>query len=98
MKNGYMIWTQDIKIQTMEYSSLQYDKLTHRKSWGKPDHASTLTAKPNIYGSGHFLCIWGDQLGAVCYELFKENETLTWDRCRTIIDAFEVNRDEKCLL
>ena len=58
---------------------IYYDNPKHRKSWGNPGHASTSSAKPNIYGSTLLLCIWWDQLGVVYYELLKPNETITGD-------------------
>jgi len=47
-----------------------------------PGHASTSTARLNIYGAKIMLCIWWDQLGVVYYELLKPNETITGDRYR----------------
>ncbi|GBL73280.1 Mariner Mos1 transposase [Araneus ventricosus] len=40
-------------------------------------HASTSSAKPNIYGSKLLLCICWDHLGVVYYELLKPNGTIT---------------------
>jgi len=51
-------------------------------SWGKPGHASTSTAKPNIHGSKLTLCIWWDQQGIVYYELLQSNKTITKNRYR----------------
>ncbi|GBL89566.1 Mariner Mos1 transposase [Araneus ventricosus] len=54
-----------------------YDNPKRRKSWGKPSHVSTSSAKPNIHGSKLLLCIWWDQIGVVYYELLKPKETIT---------------------
>ncbi|UYV78940.1 SETMAR [Cordylochernes scorpioides] len=50
------------------------------KSWVKPGHASTSSAKPNIHGKKLMLCIWWDQLGVIYYELLQTNETITGER------------------
>ncbi|GBP22764.1 Mariner Mos1 transposase [Eumeta japonica] len=48
------------RIVTGNEKWIHYNNSKHRKSWGKPGHASTSSAKPNIHGSKH-LCIWWDQ-------------------------------------
>ena len=70
------------RIVTGDEKWIHYDNPKRKKSWGKPGHASTSTAKPNIHGSKLMLCIWWDQLGVVYYELLKPNETITGDRYR----------------
>lgn len=70
------------RIVTGDEKWIHYDNPKRRKSWCKPGHASTSTAKPNIHGSKLMLCIWWDQLGVVYYELLKPNETITGDRYR----------------
>jgi len=59
-----------------------YDNPKQKKSWGKPGHASTSTAKPDIYGSKLMLCIWWDQQDVVYYELLQPNKNITGDRYR----------------
>ena len=71
------------RIVTGDEKWIHYDNPKRRKSWGVPGHASTSTAKPNIYGSKVMLCIWWDQLGVVYYELLKPTEIITGDRYRT---------------
>ncbi|KAG5313024.1 MOS1T transposase, partial [Pseudoatta argentina] len=39
------------RIVTGDEKWIHYDDPKRRKSWGKPDHASTSSAKPNIHGS-----------------------------------------------
>ena len=56
---------------------IHYDNPKRRKSWSKPDHASTSSAKPNNHGSKLLLCIWWDQQGVSYYKLLKANETIT---------------------
>ena len=63
-------------IVTGDEKWIQYDNPKRKKSWRPPGHASTSTAKPNIYGKKLLLCIWWDQLGVVYYELLKPNETI----------------------
>ena len=58
---------------------IHYDNLMHRRLWGKPGHASTSMAKPNIHGSKILLCNWWDQLSVVYYELLKPTETIIGD-------------------
>jgi len=70
------------RIVTGDEKWIHYDNPKRRKSWGKPGHASTSTAKPNIHGSKLLLCIWWDQVGVVYYELLQPNETITGDRYR----------------
>ena len=71
------------RIVTGDEKWVHYDNPKSRKSWGYPDHASTLTPKPNIHGSKVMHCIWLDQLGVVYYELLEPTETITGDRYRT---------------
>nr|QXJ78550.1 putative DD34D transposase [Kaburagia rhusicola] len=71
------------RIVTGDEKWVHYDNPKRRKSWGKPGHASTSTAKPNIHGAKVMLCIWWDQLGVIYYELLKPSETITGDRYRT---------------
>lgn len=68
------------RIVTGDEKWIQYDNPKRKKSWGKPGHASTSSAKPNIHGLKLLLCIWWDQLGVIYYELLKPNETITGDR------------------
>ncbi|KAG5319652.1 MOS1T transposase, partial [Pseudoatta argentina] len=41
------------RIVTGDEKWIHYDNPKRRKSWGKPGHASTSSAKPNIHGSNH---------------------------------------------
>ncbi|UYV68292.1 SETMAR [Cordylochernes scorpioides] len=59
---------------------IHYDNPKRRKSWVKPGHASTSTAKPNIHGKKLMLCIWWDQLGVIYYELLQPNENIPGER------------------
>ncbi|UYV65316.1 hypothetical protein LAZ67_3003930 [Cordylochernes scorpioides] len=68
------------RIVTGDEKWIHYDNPKRRKSWGKPGHASTSTAKPNIHGKKLMLCIWWDQLGVIYYELLQPNETITGER------------------
>ncbi|UYV61468.1 hypothetical protein LAZ67_1004952 [Cordylochernes scorpioides] len=68
------------RIVTGDEKWIHYDNPKHRKSWVKPGHASTSTAKPNIHGKKLMLCIWWDQLGVIYYELLQPNETITGER------------------
>ena len=68
------------RIVTGDEKWIRYDNPKRRKSWGKPGHASTSTAKPNIHGKKLMLCIWWDQLGVIHYELLQPNETITGER------------------
>ncbi|UYV72202.1 SETMAR [Cordylochernes scorpioides] len=61
------------RIVTGDEKWIHYDNPKHRKSWGKPGHASTSTAKPNIHGKKLMLCIWWDQLGVIYYEILQPN-------------------------
>lgn len=70
------------RIITGDEKWIHYDNPKRRKSWGKPGHASTSSAKPNIHGSKLLLCIWWDQQGVIYYELLKPNETITGARYR----------------
>ena len=70
------------QIMTGDEKWIQYDNPKHRKSWGKPGHASTSTAKPSIHGKKLMLCIWWDQLEVIYYELLQPNETITAERYR----------------
>lgn len=70
------------RIVTGDEKWIKYDNPKRKKSWGKPGHASTSYAKPNIHGSKLLLCIWWDQQGVIYYELLKPNETITADRYR----------------
>ncbi|UYV65661.1 SETMAR [Cordylochernes scorpioides] len=65
------------RIVTGDEKWIHYDNSKRRKSWVKPGHASTSTAKPNIHGKKLMLCIWWDQLGVIYYELLQPNETIT---------------------
>ncbi|UYV76653.1 SETMAR [Cordylochernes scorpioides] len=68
------------RIVTGDEKWIHYDNPKRRKSSGKPGHASTSTAKPNIHGKKLMLCIWWDQLGVIYYELLQPNETITGER------------------
>ncbi|UYV61889.1 hypothetical protein LAZ67_1006967 [Cordylochernes scorpioides] len=68
------------RIVTRDEKWIHYDNPKRRKSWGKPCHASTSTAKPNIHGKKLMLCIWWDQLRVIYYELLQSNETITGER------------------
>ncbi|UYV76574.1 hypothetical protein LAZ67_14001221 [Cordylochernes scorpioides] len=68
------------RIVTGDEKWIHYDNPKRRKSWVKPSHASTSTAKPNIHGKKLMLCIWWDQLGVIYYELLQPNETITGER------------------
>ena len=68
---------------------IHYDNPKRRKSWGKPGHESTSSAKPNMLGSKLLLCIWWNQQNVIYYELLKTNETITVKFLSTSIDAFE---------
>ncbi|UYV67910.1 hypothetical protein LAZ67_5002472 [Cordylochernes scorpioides] len=68
------------RIVTRDERWIHYDNPKRRKSWVKPGHASTSTAKPNIHGKKLMLCIWWDQLGVIYYELLQPNETITGER------------------
>ncbi|UYV66432.1 hypothetical protein LAZ67_4001656 [Cordylochernes scorpioides] len=68
------------RIVTGDEKWIHYDNPKRRKSWVKPGHASTSTAKPNIHGKKLMLCIWWDQLGVIYYELLQPNETITGER------------------
>lgn len=70
------------RIVTGDEKWIHYDNPKRKKSWGKPGHASTSTAKPNIHSAKLMLCIWWDQLGVIYYELLQPNETITGDRYR----------------
>lgn len=70
------------RIVTGDEKWIHYDNPKRRRSWGKPGHASTSSAKPNIHGSKLLLCIWWDQQGVIYYELLKPNETITGERYR----------------
>ena len=75
---------------------IHYDNPMRRKSWDKPGHASTSSAKTNIHGFNLFICIWWDQLCVVYYELLKSNETITGNRYRlqlmSLTQALKENR------
>ena len=71
------------RIVTGDEKWVRYDNPKRRKSWGKPGHASSSKAKPNIHGAKVMICIWWDQLGVIYYELLKPGETITGDRYRT---------------
>jgi len=71
------------RIVTGDEKWIHYDNPKRRKSWGKPGHASTSTAKPNIHEKKLMLCIWWDQLGVVYYELLNPSETITGNLYRT---------------
>ncbi|UYV83678.1 SETMAR [Cordylochernes scorpioides] len=65
------------RIVTGDEKWIPYDNPKRKKSWVKPGHASTSTAKPNIHGKKLMLCIWWDQLRVIYYELLQPNETIT---------------------
>ncbi|UYV73498.1 hypothetical protein LAZ67_10003810 [Cordylochernes scorpioides] len=68
------------RIVTGDEKWIHYDNPKRRKSWVKPGHASTSSAKPNIHGKKLMLCIWWDQLEVIYYELLQPNETITGER------------------
>ena len=68
------------QIVTGDEKWIDYDNAKRRKSWAKPGHASTSTAKSNIHCMKLMLCIWWNQLGVVYYELLQPNETITAER------------------
>ncbi|UYV82311.1 hypothetical protein LAZ67_21001679 [Cordylochernes scorpioides] len=68
------------RIVTGDEKWIHYENPKLRKSWVKPSHASTSTAKPNIHGKKLMLCIWWDQFGVIYYELLQPNETITGER------------------
>lgn len=70
------------RIVTGDEKWIRYDNPKRKRSWGKPGHASTSSAKPDIHGLKLLLCIWWDQQGVIYYELLKPNETITGDRYR----------------
>jgi len=49
---------------------------------GKPGHALTSSAKPNIHDSKLLLCILWDKLSVLHYKLLKSNATITEGRYR----------------
>lgn len=71
------------RIVTGDEKWIHYDNSKQKKSWGRPGHASTSTAKPSIHGSKLMLCIWWDQLGVIYYELLQPGETITGASYRT---------------
>lgn len=70
------------RIVTGDEKWIHYDNPKRKKSWGKPGHASTSWAKPNIHGKKLLLCIWWDQQGVVYYELLEPGQTVTGDYYR----------------
>ena len=76
------------RIAISDEKWVHYDNPKCRKSWGMFGHASTLTAKPNIYGSKTVFCIWRDQFGVVYYELFKPSETIIGGTYQTQLMRF----------
>ena len=70
------------RIVTGNEKWIHYDNPKRRKSWGKPGHALTSSAKPNIHCSKLLLCISWDRQGVIYYELLKTNDTITRDRYR----------------
>lgn len=71
------------RIVTGDEKWIHYDNPKRKRSWGKPGHTSTSTAKPNIHGKKLMLCIWWDQLGVVYYELLNSSEKITGTLYRT---------------
>ena len=51
-RNGFLH-----RIVTGDEKWIRYDNPKRRKSWGKPGHASTSTAKTNMHASKLILCI-----------------------------------------
>ena len=86
------------RIVTGDEKWIHYDNPKRKQSWGKPGHALTSSAKPNIHGSKHLLCIWWDQLGVVYYELLKPKETITGDCYRLQLRRLSRALKEKRLL
>lgn len=68
------------RIVTGDEKWIHYDNPKRKKSWGKPGHASTSMAKPNIHGKKLMLCIWWDQHGVIYFELLQPNETINGER------------------
>ena len=68
------------RIVTGDENWIHYDNPKRTKSWAKPGHASTSTAKSNIHGKKLMLCIWWDHLRVIYYELLKPNENITAER------------------
>ena len=58
---------------------VHYDSLKRRKSCEMPRHASTSTARPNIYSAKVMFCIWWEHLSVAYYEPLKLSETITRD-------------------
>ena len=75
------------RIVTGDEKWIHYDNPKRRKSWGKPGHASTSTAKTNIHGSKLMLCIWWGAAPA------KRNHH--WRSLPTAIDAFKPSIEGK---
>ncbi|GJQ83880.1 hypothetical protein Trydic_g6758 [Trypoxylus dichotomus] len=70
------------RIVTGDEQQIYYVNPNKRKLWGLPGQASTSSAWPNIHAAKIMLCIWWDQVGAICYEPLKPNETITGERPR----------------
>ena len=75
------------RIVTDDEKCIHYDNPKCRKSWGKPSHALTSSAKPNNHSSKLLLCVWWDQEGVIYYELLKMYRFLDILKRRRFSDA-----------
>ena len=66
-------------IMTSYEKWIHYDNPKHRRSWGKPSHASTSATKPNIHSLNLLLYIWWAYLGIVYYKLLQLTKNITGD-------------------